>query len=807
MRGVTYGTFAPDECGNQFRDPDTVESDFALMAKLGANAVRTYTPPPIWMLDAALRHGLRVMVGLPWEQHVTFLDGRGVTQRIERSIRDAVAGCDGHPAVLMYAIGNEIPAAVTRWQGRRRVEDYIERLYRGAKAEDPQGLVTYVSFPTTEYLCLPFLDVVAYNVYLETQDRLAAYIARLHNQGGDRPLLMSELGLESRGNGEAKQARVLDWQIRTTFAAGCAGAFVFSFTDEWWRGGFEVEDWDFGLVNRERQPKPAFEAVQQAFQDVPFSKDVARPRISVVVCTYNGSATIRDCLDGLRLLDYPNYEVIVVDDGSTDATSAIASEYDVKLIRTGNNGLSHARNLGLRAATGEIVAYTDDDARPDTNWLTYLAQAYHDDSYAAFGGPNIAPAGDGIIAECVSNAPGGPVHVLLSDVEAEHIPGCNMSFRKSALEEVGGFDTQFRTAGDDVDICWRLQERGFRLGFVPAAFVWHHSRNSVRTYWKQQTGYGKAEAMLERKWPEKYNGLGHLSWAGRVYANRLEQAFTRRRGLIHHGVWGAGLFQSLYQPARGASWSLPQMPEWYLAMGALALLSFLGMGWAPLLLAVPVLIIVLGLSFVQCWFAAAEAVYPSAAHSGFKQTRLRLLNAMLHLAQPLARLNGRARSGLTPWRHRGTGWVPPLTREDEIWSETWQAPEQRLHFLEAKARAAGAVPRRGTECDEYDMWIRTGVLAGVRSLLCIEEHGGGRQYIRVRTWPTYSPFALGFAIFFGVIAALAFRSGALVVGGVLGAAAGLILFYSVRQCGVAMGVLRRTLSDSGATWGTTRAEG
>src|SRR5947209_11743247 len=265
--------------------------------------------------------------------------------------------------------------------------------------------------------------------------------------------------------------------------------------------------------------KPALRAVREALVEVPFSANLPWPRISVVVCSYNGARTIRDCLDGLEQLAYPDYEVIVVDDGSTDSTAAIASRYDYRLIRTENRGLSNARNTGLKAATGEIVAYIDDDAYPDPHWLTYLAARFLSTSHAAVGGPNLAPPGDGPIAECIARAPGGPVHVLLSDCEAEHIPGCNMAFRKTCLEAVGGFDPQFRTAGDDVDVCWRLQERGWTLGFSPAAMVWHHRRNSLRTYWKQQIGYGRAEAMLERKWPEKYNGPGHVRWTGRIYGS------------------------------------------------------------------------------------------------------------------------------------------------------------------------------------------------------------------------------------------------------------------------------------------------
>ena len=510
IRGVTYGTFRPDAHGDEYHNPETVERDFALMAENGLNTVRTYTVPPRWLLDTAQRYGLRVMVGLPWEQHITFLDDAERARAIEKRIRLGVRACAGHAAVLCYAVGNEIPASIVRWHGKQRVERYLERLYRAAKAEDPEGLVTYVNYPTTEYLQLPFLDLVCFNVYLEAQERFATYLARLQNIAGDRPLIMGEIGLDSRQHGAEVQAQMLDWQVRTAFAAGCAGAFVFAWTDEWYRGGYEIADWDFGLTDRQRQPKPALTSVRNAFAEVPFPKDSSWPRISVVVCTYNGARTIRDCFEGLLQLEYPNFEVIVVDDGSTDTTAAIARQYGFRLISTENRGLSSARNTGMQAAMGDIVAYIDDDAYPDPHWLTYLAAAFMATDHVGIGGPNLAPPGDGPIADCVANAPGGPVHVLLSDREAEHIPGCNMAFRKTALQAIGGFDAQFRTAGDDVDVCWRLQQRGWTLGFSATAMVWHHRRNSIRAYWRQQQGYGKAEALLEKKWPEKYNVVGTL---------------------------------------------------------------------------------------------------------------------------------------------------------------------------------------------------------------------------------------------------------------------------------------------------------
>ena len=133
--------------------------------------------------------------------------------------------------------------------------------------------------------------------------------------------------------------------------------------------------------------------------------------------------------------------------------------------------------------------------------------------------------------------PGRTGHVLLTDTVAEHVPGCNLAVRASALREIGGFDPQFRAAGDDVDVCWRLQDRGGTLGFSPAALVWHHRRNSVRAYWRQQRGYGRAEALLEHKWPERYNAGGHFRWAGRIYDRGLTRHLLRVQR-IYHGSWG-----------------------------------------------------------------------------------------------------------------------------------------------------------------------------------------------------------------------------------------------------------------------------
>lgn len=789
IKGVTYGTFRPDDSGLQYPLPERVVKDFEMMADNGVNAIRTYTVPPRWLLDEALKHSLYVMVGIPWEQHITFLDDRERLRVIEKRVREAARSCANHPAVLCYAVGNEIPASIVRWHGRRRVERFIERLYRIVKKEDPQALVTYVNYPTTEYLQLPFLDLVCFNVYLESQASLETYLARLQNMTDERPLLMAEIGLDSRRHGETAQADTLTWQIRSVFKSGCAGAFVFAWSDEWYRGGHDIEDWDFGLTTRDRHAKPALSAVARVFADSPFPAEVRWPGISVVICSYNGASTIRDTLEALRKLSYPDYEVILVNDGSTDETPLIAADYDIKLISTENRGLSNARNTGYRAASKEIVAFIDDDAYPDPDWAHYLALTYLGSEYVGVGGPNLAPAGDGPIADCVANAPGGPVHVLLSDTLAEHIPGCNMSFRKSALEAVQGFDPRYRAAGDDVDICWRIQDQVGEIGFHAAAMVWHHRRNSLQMYWKQQQGYGKAEALLEEKWPERYNALGHTSWGGRLYGKGLTLDVGALRGRIYQGVWGSAPFQSLYQPATGTLLALPLMPEWYLVIALLAFLSALSAGWSPLAVVIPVFVVAVGLPVAQALISAGRAKFNSHPLSRIGHITLFFITAYLHLQQPMARLIGRLKHGLTPWRRRGgSRWVPPVPRRVSLWHEHWEAPAHTLTRLQALLVQSGSVVMTGGDYDHWDLEIRGGLFGGARLLMATEDHGSSRQMVRFRISPKWCRTALMLAALFAVIS--------------LGAAGDGAYTVSVLSAVFSVAIIARVSADSGFAAGS-----
>ena len=627
LKGLTYGPFAPNAAGEFFPDDDQVRQDFALMRMLGANTIRVYFPPPERLLDLAAEHGLRVLVDVPWEKHRCFFEDWSATQAARQEVRAVARRLGSHPAVLGVSVVNEVPNDVVRFYGHPRLERFVDELLDTVHQEAPGCLATFANYPTTEFLQPRHLDFHCFNVYLHDPVSLSAYLERLQHLAGAAPLVLGEHGVDSLRAGETEQAEQLAEQVRLAFRCGAAGSVVFSFTDDWFTGGHQIEDWAFGLTRRDRSEKPAATVVRDAWKELGGPVDASRlPSISVVVCSYNGSRTLEECLESLMRLDYPDYEVILVDDGSTDSTPEIAARFpNVRTIRQENEGLSVARNVGARAARGEIVAYTDDDCVVDEGWLLYLAGALADPKIDAVGGPNISPPSDNWVAKCVAASPGNPSHVMLDDRRAEHVPGCNMAYRRDVLLRMGGFDPQFRQAGDDVDVCWRLLDEGRTIGFAAGAMVWHHRRCTLKTYLKQQKGYGRAEAMVQFKHPGRFGQLGGPSFCGVIYGDGavgLPVAPPR----IYHGRFGTAPYQTIYrQQSYGLRAWLTSF-EWHVAACCFLLLALL----VPELLAVPVLM----------WCATIFAAISSAVRASLPKTApwwSRPLVAFLYLSQPLIR--------------------------------------------------------------------------------------------------------------------------------------------------------------------------
>jgi O-antigen biosynthesis protein len=765
VKGVAYGTFEPDAAGCQFPPPHQVARDFGLMAEAGINTVRTYTVPSEALLDEAARHGLRVMAGVPWTQHVAFLDDRALVRQIRRETAVAVRALASHPAALLFALGNEIPPAVVRWHGQGRVERFLRELYDDVKSGAPESLLTYVNFPPTEYLEVEAYDVCAFNVYLHREPDLRAYLARLQHIAGQRPLLLAEAGADSIREGAEGQARITANHIRTAFAEGACGAIAFSWTDEWWRGGHHVDDWAFGLVDTDRQPKPALAAVRDAFAEAPYAPEVRAswPKVSVVVCAYNAADTIDDCLTSLTALTYPRFEIIVVNDGSRDDTGTRARRYPgVRVIEIPNGGLSAARNIGLAEATGDIVAYTDADVRVDPDWLTYLVQPMLTSAFVGSGGPNVVPPDDPFVAQCVARAPGGPTQVLLDDREAEHVPGCNMAFRRDALVGIGGFNPVYLRAGDDVDVCWRLQAKGLKIGFAPSALVWHHHRASVKAYWRQQVGYGEGETWLDAHHPEKFIG-GQMLWRGRIYSPLpFVRSLSGRR--INTGVWGTAAFPGVYRTDVNPLQFLPHSAAW---MAVSTLLCLLGVP-AAFVVAYPVealLLLVPGLlgwgtTLTRCWLFALRSDLAGlpGADSWRGRLRYRALIAWLHLVQPVARVYGRVRgmwsppTAVAPEHVMRVPWKAPVpslrdavrsalllvggSAQRTFWSESWVDHSGLLTELAGVLRAAR--PARPVDLDDgwrasrdLSIAVRRWGWLHVRAL--VEEHADGRCLLRIET--------------------------------------------------------------------------
>ena len=731
-KGVTYGPFKPDAQGCTFPTPEQTARDFALMRELHANCLRVYHVPPRWFLDLAQEYGLKVLVDYYWPKHTCFLDDAATmaeARQVTRQVAEAIAG---HPAVFAMTLANEIPPDIARWYGAKRIGDFLDELAAIVKAVDPQRLVTFANFPSTEFLQPPSLDFVSYNVYLHDPRPFVNYLDRLQSIAGEKPLVLTEFGMDTMREGDAAKAQFLSGHIELAFRAGLAGTFIFAFTDDWHTGGHQIENWFFGLTDRDRKPRASFAAVAEQYRRAPYFPLPATPKVSVVVASYNGGRTLPACLDSLRHLNYPNYEVVLVDDGSTDDTPRIAAHYpEVRAIHQKNLGLSAARNVGIAAATGEIVAFTDSDCVVDEDWLHYLVGDLLKTDAGAIGGHNFPPPEDNPTAGCVAVAPGGPAHVMLNDREAEHIPGCNMAFWKWALQEIEGFDPIFRSAGDDVDVCWRLLQAGKKIAFSHAGFVWHFRRNSVDAYVKQQTGYGVAEALLRHKHPEYFNSLGGMRWKGRIYASSKITSFFGS-DVIYHGVFGSGLFQTLYTPQPVGLVALLTSLEWHVlvTLGTFLLTAIWAALW-PL----PVLAALASLT-VATVAAAKVNISP-----GQRRWWSRPLVAWLYLLQPIVRGWPRYARRLVTTRtpaaartavrslareYRSLGSQHTLHYWTEKGTERFEVLQKLLEILDRDQWQA----RTDSGWDEFDVVIYGDRFSAVVVKTAAENHGGDKRLFR-----------------------------------------------------------------------------
>ncbi|QQL45970.1 glycosyltransferase [Sulfuriroseicoccus oceanibius] len=528
-RMVTYGPFPDASCGEDGMLPprDVVESDLRAVRGAGFNAVRLYEVPPEWFVEICGQLGLKVWFGVPWGWHLDFLsereDRRHLLAEGREQLQRAVRRYAGSPVIGGIFVANEVPVDLVRWMGWRNVRRALEEMIDLAKAIDPERLLTYANYPPTEWIAPRNADVFAINVYLHERGAYEGYLQHAHLLAGDRPVLVSEAGADVPREGESFQAEMMRWAYQSAADVGACGVCWFAWSGDWRApDGGRNDDWDFGLVAADGTERQALRDAREWLEQcdgLPQWESDNSVSVAVVVCTRNGGERIARCLEALLASRRPADEIVVVDDGSTDDTAAEVRRFpSVKLVSIEPSGLSAARNRGAEETSADWIAYTDDDCQADPDWIGALVRHVSRRECGALGGPNVPPLSEagGGRQWILDHAPGTANAVMMDDLRAEHLPGCNLVVRRDAFEAIGGFRRQYVTAGDDVDLCWRLIDAGFELHYVPSAMVWHERRPSLRKYLKQQVGYGRAEALLARDWAARV-GSGGARWDGVVY--------------------------------------------------------------------------------------------------------------------------------------------------------------------------------------------------------------------------------------------------------------------------------------------------
>ena len=309
---------------------------------------------------------------------------------------------------------------------------------------------------------------------------------------------------------------------------------------------------------------------------------VVTPMVSVVVAARDDERTIAACLESIGRLQYPNYEVIVIDDAAQDRSADSAADFPgVRLIRQPRAGFGAIRNVAVRAARGHLIAFTRADCVVDSDWLALAVRAMAEGGLDGCCGPIYSSPGERGLAARVLSSLQSTGSMRSSGDRVVQLTDRNMIMRKSSLIAVGGFDSRFIDAGGDLDLSARMIEAGMTLGWCPAGFVWRCGRNTIGKFFHQRIRHGRAEAMLAIKYPGRFGAAMTKSHrtadAGRFRLTRSDRvragvavwslstvlssigAIARIVARCHYTVTAAGAVASTTSPSREANQSAHQV--------------------------------------------------------------------------------------------------------------------------------------------------------------------------------------------------------------------------------------------------------
>ena len=274
------------------------------------------------------------------------------------------------------------------------------------------------------------------------------------------------------------------------------------------------------------------------------------PAVSVIMPTYNRASYVGEAIEQLLDLDGPEggFEIVVVDDGSRDTTPDVLASYagnpNVRVLRRVNGGPAAARNTGIAASRGSVLAFTDDDCRPIKQWLSYLLAALESSSAAGVGGRTIPATTDSLVSRFVARRHVSELPVSY-DGAVRWVVTCNAAFRREALEAVDGFDESYPVpGGEDTDLCARLLRAGYKLDVAPDALVRHdHTWRSVRQFAHTWYRYGRGDArhlrrdaMPLRPWRHLYADLRFMKTVARNVRTDLADGLGLRETSAFAGL-------------------------------------------------------------------------------------------------------------------------------------------------------------------------------------------------------------------------------------------------------------------------------
>ncbi len=225
---------------------------------------------------------------------------------------------------------------------------------------------------------------------------------------------------------------------------------------------------------------------------------------SVIVPTYNRLKSLKRTLESIFLQEHPEYEIVVVDDGSTDGTcdflSEIASSGKIRFVTQENRGPASARNTGIKITRGRFLAFTDDDCVVPRTWLKQLQEGFKSVEIAIVGGA----ARNRVIGNLFSETSQQIVNYFVSELNAEgrmsgFLTSNNIAYRREALTSAGGFDERFRKAGGEERALHAIiMHRGGRSIFTSKLIVDHYHDMSARSFFRQQRNYGRGAYFMHK---------------------------------------------------------------------------------------------------------------------------------------------------------------------------------------------------------------------------------------------------------------------------------------------------------------------